>query len=190
MVRKSTCATMFLAALMLMAVSCNTPSFGPTAPCQVTVSKQAADRMIQRIAQQVTARGKTITVTASNEEVSSVLDQFLQQAKINNPNDFIPLDHPVVCFQNGTMSIFGGVQWGANNPVDGIVTLSAAVKDGKPAFSVQQIQVGPVTVPSDLSDELSQLVNRAISQYLTQVTLTDIRLQNGQIALSGQVRLP
>jgi len=86
------------------------------------------------------------------------------------------------------MSVFGGLQWGANNPVDGIITLSAAVKDGKPAFTVQQIQVGPVTVPADLSDELSQLVNRAVSQYLTQVTVTDIKLQSGQLSITGQVR--
>jgi len=181
-------ATIFLAALMLLLAGCNLPNIGPSAPCQVTISKQAADRLVQRIGQQVTARGKTVTVTASNEEVSSVLDQFLQQAKLDNSKDFIPLDHPVVCFQNGKMSVFGGLQWGANNPVDGIITLSAAVKDGKPAFTVQQIQVGPVTVPADLSDELSQLVNRAVSQYLTQVTVTDIKLQSGQLSITGQVR--
>ena len=181
-------ATIFMAALLVALAGCNLPNVGPGAPCQVTISKQAADRMIQRIGQQATVRGKTVTLTASNEEVSSVLDQFLQQAKLDNPKDFIPLDHPVVCFQNGKMSVFGGLQWGANNPVDAIVTLSASVKDGKPAFSVQQIQVGPLTVPADLSDELSQLVNRAVSQYLTQVTLTDIKLQNGQLSLTGQVR--
>ena len=180
-------ATVFLAALLLSLAGCNLPSIGPSAPCQVTISKQAADRMVQRISQQVTTRGKTVTVTASNEEVSSVLDQFLQQAKLDNPTDFIPLDRPVVCFQNGKMSVFGGLQWGTNNPVDALITLSAAVKDGKPAFTVQQIQVGPVTVPADLSDELSQLVNRAVSQYLTQVTVTDIKLQNGQLTLTGQV---
>ena len=179
--------TIMLAALLAL-VGCNMPNIGPSAPCQVTISKQAADRMIQRMGQQATVRGKTITVTASNEEVSSVLDQFLQQAKLDNPKDFIPLDRPVVCFQNGKMSVFGGLQWGANNPVDGIITLSAAVKAGKPAFTVEQIQVGPVTVPADLSDELSQLVNRAVSQYLTQVTVTDIKLQNGQLSLTGQVR--
>lgn len=181
-------ATIILTAIALVLVGCNLPNIGPSAPCQVTISKQAADRMIQRIGQQVTARGKSVTVTASNEEVSSVLDQFLQQAKAQNPTDFIPLDRPVVCFQNGKMSVFGGIQWGANNPVDGIVTLSAAVKDGKPVFTVQQIQVGPVSVPADLSDELSQLVNRAVSQYLTQVTVTDIKLQNGQLSLTGQVK--
>jgi hypothetical protein len=179
--------TIILVSLLAL-VGCNLPAIGPSAPCQVTISKQAADRMIQRIGQQVSVRGKTITVTASNEEVSSVLDQFLQQAKLDNPKDFIPLDHPVVCFQNGKMSVFGGLTWGANNPVDGIVTLSAAVKAGKPAFTVEQIQVGPVTVPADLSDELSQLVNRAVSQYLTQVTVTDIKLQSGQLSLTGKVQ--
>ena len=174
-------------ALALALAGCNAPGLSPNAPCQVTTSKQAADRMIQRIGQQVTTRGKTITVTASNEEVSSVMDMYLQQTKTQNPSDFIPIDHPVVCFQNGQMSIFGGVQWGANNPVDGIVTLTAAVKDGKPVFTVQQIQVGPVSVPADLSDELAKVVNRTISQYLTQVTITDIKLQNGQISLTGKV---
>jgi hypothetical protein len=188
MIIRDTRALLFLAGLMIVVVSCTMPSIGPSAPCQVTVSKQAADRMIQRIAQQAAVRGRTITVTASNEEVSSVMDQFLQQAKLNNPNDFIPLDRPVVCFQNGMMSVFGGVRWGANNPVDGLITLSAAVKDGKPAFTVQQIQVGPVSVPADLSDELSRVVNGAVSQYLTQVTLTDITLLNGQISLTGLVR--
>src|SRR5438477_8515788 len=88
-------------ALVLTLAGCNAPGLSPSAPCQVTISKQAADRMIQRIGQQVATRGKTVTVTASNEEVSSLMDQFLQQAKAQNPSDFIPLEHPVVCFQNG-----------------------------------------------------------------------------------------
>lgn len=174
-------------ALTLALVGCNAPSVSPSAPCQVTISQQAANRMFQRIGQQVSTRGKTITVTASNEEVSSVMDAFLQQTKANNPSDFIPLDHPIVCFQNGSMTVFGGLQWGKDNPVDGIVTLSATVKDGKPVFTVQQIQVGPVSVPADLSDELAKVFNSALSQYLTQVTVTDIKLQNGQIALTGKV---
>ena len=80
------------------------------------------------------------------------------------------------------------MQWGSASTLDGIITLSATVKAGKPEFKVDQIQLGPLSVPPELSDEVSKLINRAIAQYVDQITLSAITMQNGQLTLTGQVR--
>ncbi|MBI3731887.1 MAG: hypothetical protein HY259_00265, partial [Chloroflexi bacterium] len=58
--------------LSLILVACNFGAAGPSAPCSVTVSKQAADRLIQKIRAEFGPPGKSITVKATDEEVSSL----------------------------------------------------------------------------------------------------------------------
>lgn len=184
--RKRIVVLMLVAALSM--VACNGRALGPSAPCQVTISSQAANRVIQRAAQQGLVRGKPITVTATNEEASSLLMEYLSEAKKQNPNDFIPIDNPIVCFQDGKAQLFGTVQWGANNPLDALIALRATLKNGKPTVTIEQIQLGPVAVPPDLSDELTRMINRMVAQYLGPVTVSEITMQSGKITLTGLVR--
>jgi hypothetical protein len=62
------------------------------------------------------------------------------------------------------------------------------VADGKPVFTVSQIQLGPVPVPGDLNAQLTRTINRAVSQYLNRITLTDIKLAPGQVTITGELR--
>src|SRR5438105_2549610 len=159
-------------ALCVGIVACQLPGATASVPCKVTITSQAASQLIQRIASQAGARGNSITITATNDEVSSLLGQYLVQLKADNPNDLIPLSNPIACFADGKLTLYGAVQWGANNNVDGIITLGAAAVGGVPVFKVEQIQLGPVSVPPELSDELSKLINRAISQYVILFTIS------------------
>ena len=178
----------FVAGLLVSLAACTGPGASPQQPCTVTFSQQAANNLLQRIAQQAAVRGKPVTITATNDEVSSLLDQYLTKAKLDNPNDVIPLNHPTVCFQGGQMALYGAIQWGTNSTVDGLITLSASVSAGKPVFTVDQIQLGPVSVPPDLSNEVARVINQAVSEYVNQITLSDIKMQNGQLTLTGQVQ--
>ncbi len=158
---------------------------GPTAPCAVTNSKQAADRFLQRIQGASAVAGKTITITATNQEISSVLDEFIQQAKQNTPGGIMPLENPVVCFKNGQMSVFGTINAGGTQSLNALLSVDAAVNNGKASFSVKQVEVGPFSVPPGLGDSVSGLINDALNQYLDQIHLTEISIGNNTITLQG-----
>jgi len=172
-----------LAALLAL-TACNA---GPTAPCQASVSRALSDQLIQRAAQAF-AGGKSATLTASNDEVSSLVSVYLDEFKKSNPEEFIPINDAIVCFDNGKASLFGHVEWGKGNPVAALITLTASVSGNKPSFTVEQIQLGPVPVPADLNAQLTRTVNRAVGQYLGRITLSDIKFVPGQVAITGQLR--
>jgi len=179
-----------LTALGLLLLSCNfnLPGSSPLASCSVATSQQAADRLIQRIRAQNTNKGKTVTITATSEEVSSLLVMFLDQAKKQSPQGVIPLENPTLCFnQNGTMSVSGRLALDPKNPLDTQIVARPSLINGKVAFKIEQIQLGPISVPPELSSQLEMYLNAAINQYMDQVTLTDVKITNGQISLTGKV---
>lgn len=176
-----------LAGAMLALLALTACSAGPVAPCQVTTSRQAADQLVQR-AVQTFASGQSATLTASNNEVSSLLTLYLDDFKQRNSEEFIPINDAIVCFDNGKATLFGHFEWGRGNPVAALVTLTATVAGGKPVFAVTQIQLGPVPVPGDLNAQLTRTINRTVTQYLNRITLTDIKLTSGQVAITGQLR--
>lgn len=180
-----------LAAMSLALLSCDfsLPGAAPLASCSVTTSQQAADRLIQRIQHQNVNSGKTVTISATSEEVSSLLFGFLQAAKDQTPSGVIPLDNPKVCFnQNGTMSVSGGLLLDPKNPIDAQIVARASVNKGKVAFQIQQLQLGPISAPPELTGQLETYLNTSLNQYIDQVTLTDIKITNGQISLTGKVQ--
>ena len=94
----------------------------------------------------------------------------------------------MVCFnQNGTMSITGKVALDPNTPLDAQIVARANVNNGKVAFKIEQLQLGPVSVPSQLSSQLETFLNNAINQNMDQVAVNDIKITNGQISLTGSV---
>lgn len=176
----------FSVAVNLAACSLGLPSTaGPNAPCSVTVSQQAADGFLQRIKSQSGNKGKTVTLTATSQEVSSLLIESIQQVKQNNPGLVIPIENPVVCFKNGQMSIFGAISPDGTHSINALLSVAAAVSKGKAAFHVEQVEVGPFTAPQTLGDVVSGLINDALNQNLDQIHLTQILIQNGQMTLKG-----
>jgi hypothetical protein len=158
---------------------------GPVAPCSVTNSKQAADAFLQRMQTLSANKGKPVTVTATDQEISSVLNEAIQQAQQNTPGGVVPLENPVVCFKNGQMTIFGTVNAAGMSSLNALLTVSASLNNGKASFMVDQVQVGPVSVPQGLGDAVSGLINEALSQSLDQIHLTRITIGNDRITLQG-----
>ncbi len=188
-VHYSVIGLLMVLSLTLLSCNFNLPGSSPLVSCSVAPSQQAADHLIQRIRAQNANSGKTVTISATSEEVSSLLVSFLNQAKQQNPQGVIPLDNPTVCFnQNGTMSVSGRLALDPNNPLDVLITARPNLNKGKVAFKIEQIQLGPISVPSELSSQLETYLNTALNQYLDQVTLTEIKISNGQISLTGKVQ--
>ncbi|MCA1554659.1 MAG: hypothetical protein LC737_09805 [Chloroflexi bacterium] len=176
--------------LLLMLLSAAACSFGlpsASAPCSVTTSKQAADRLIQNIKTQSSKKNTTITITATSDEVSSLLAQALDQYKQNGQGNYIPLENAVVCFGDNKMTITGKVLLDKNNPLDALIVVTPAVTNGKADFTIDQIQLAGFPVPSEFNSQIAALINTALNQNLTSVTLSDIKIQNGQLSLTGKV---
>lgn len=160
---------------------------GPAAPCTVSSSKQAAERFLQRIQSQTKTTGKTITITATSQEVTSVIRESIQLAKSADLSSSVPLDDMVVCFNPGKMTLYGQVN-AAGVKSSAVIAVNAAVDHGKASFLVNRVELGPLAVPQDLGAAVSQLVTDAFNQNIVQIDLTEIRIQEGQITLSGRSR--
>src|SRR5512135_2956834 len=97
---------LFLGAIVALGLAaCGSPFggiVGPSAPCAVTNSPEAANALLQRLASQSSAQGSTVTVTANNQEVTSLMSQYLHQAKEEQGDQAIPLQDPVICFKTGS----------------------------------------------------------------------------------------
>src|SRR5437588_161545 len=83
--------------------------------------------------------------------------------------------------QNGTMSISGKVALDPSSPLDAQMVARADVTNGKAAFKIEQLQLGPVSVPSQLSGQLETFLNNALNQNMDQIGLKEIKITNGQI---------
>jgi len=163
-------------------------SGGPNAPCAVAISKQAADNFTKRIQQIKTSKGQTVTITVTSEELSSVLAQALEQAKQNDSSNAVPIENPVVCFQNGKMSVFATIKTDATSSINALISVRAAVSGGKVAFGVDQIQVGAFSLPKEIGDQVSSLLNNALNQNFEQINLLQISIGNGQMTLTGRTQ--
>lgn len=160
---------------------------GPSAPCLVVNSKQAADRLLQRIDAATRTRGATVTVTATSQELTSLLNSFLDQAKSADPTGSIPIQNPIVCFKNGQMTLYGKIStMGVDSA--GLVSIAAFVGDGRANFKVERVELGPLSVPSGLGDVISGLINTVLNQNLNKILLTQVEIRGDQIVLSGKVR--
>ncbi len=160
---------------------------GPAAPCSITNSKQAADQVLQRIKRQTQVKGQTITITVTSQEISSLLNEFIVQAKQNSPGGFLPLENPVVCLKTDKMSVFGAIKPDATTSINALLSVDARVDKGKAVFRVEQIEVGPFSVPQGLGDAVSALIGEALNQNLGQLVLTEIKIQNDKMTLSGKL---
>ncbi len=183
--------TMVLAPIMLLGLAACSSGLGliggPSAPCSVTNSPQAANALLQRIASQSGAPGSTITVTANNQEATSLLVQYLAQAKQQEGDQAIPLQDPVVCFQTGTMSVYGRVNgWGVNS--NALVTVTPIVSGGRATFQIQQVQLGPIAAPPDMSAGISSLLSNEFNREFSRFNVNEITLTDNQMRLSGTVQ--
>jgi len=172
--------------LALAALACSMPNLSPQAPCTATRSAAAASRLVERI-RVAGEQSATVTVTADNDEASSLFEQVIAEGKRNAPDSTIDITNPVVCFSPGKVQIFGNVRPSSDVAVDALITLGTAVQDGRVAVDVQSVQIGPVGLPDQVRQDIETQLNDTLNQYLQYVTLTDVRFDPGQMTVTGTI---
>jgi hypothetical protein len=182
---------LFLVPVMALGLAaCSSPFSvigGPSAPCAVTNSPEAANALLQRIASQSSASGSAVTVTANNQEVTSLMNQYLEQAKQQEGDQAIPLQDAVICFKTGSMTVFGKINgWGINS--NALITVTPVISGGQTNFQIQQIQLGPISAPPDMSTGISTLISNSFNRQFSRLNVAEISLQENQMRVSGTVR--
>jgi hypothetical protein len=178
-----------VAVLALGALACAmpNPAAGPTAPCSVTTSKEAADRLVNRIKEQSQTPGQPFSVTATSEEMSSLFEQSLKQANDQQGSSDLKFENPVICFQSGKMSIFVTLTT-KDSSLNALVDVTPAVSNDRLSVQIDKIQIGPIPVPESMSDEFAKQINESLNENLDRVKLTDIKIEEGQMTLSGEAK--
>lgn len=158
----------------------------PTAPCTVAVSSQTAIAFLNRIQGLAQTKGNSVTITMTNQEVSSLLTVGIEQARQGSLAALVPIQDPIVCFTRGEMSLFGGIKPDGNNAISALFVLDAGISNGKASFKVKRAEVGPFSVPQDLGDTLSAWVSTTLNDNLGQLQLVQITFEQGQMRLTGK----
>lgn len=175
-----------LLSLALAALACSMPDLGPKAPCTVARSADAANRLVERI-RIAGEQSAAITVTADNDEASSLFEQVIAEGKRNAPESTIDITNPVVCFSSGKVQIFGNVAPRSDVAVDALITLGTTVRDGRVTVDIQSVQIGAVSLPDQVRQDIETQLNDTLNQYLQYVTLTDVRFEPGQMTVTGTI---
>jgi hypothetical protein len=176
--------------LVAAALACNfnLPSVsGPAAPCSVTTSKEAADRLAERIRVASQKDGETVTITATSEELSSLIEQSLNESQ-QSSEDTLKLENAVVCFQDGKMSLHGTVSPDGQTKVNALITVTPSVSNGKVAITVNSFEVGPIPVPESLREQIGEQISETLNERLDKISLSAISISDGEMTLTGKVR--
>ena len=128
----------------------------------------------------------TFTLTVTDEEITSLVAQALaeQQQQSGIPS---PVNNPQVYFRNGRIETYATLQLSDALAVPGMVAMSITIEDGRPVFTIEEVDVGPLPVPVSLLEELTDQMNRILRENLGAVTITDIQIGEGQMTITAQV---
>lgn len=176
---KKTMVTILLVPLFVLMVglACQL-SGGPTPPRPVPVSTEQAQNLSKTMAS-AKPDDKTglITVTVTEAQVTSYVVQNLRA-------NYEPiLDNPVIIFQPDQAELYGTIK-GDSVTANGRLVLTVAIDaQGKPVVTIKEANFGPIQVPEGLLSNLSQAIDRSISDALksdsTNYKLQSIRFATG-----------
>lgn len=176
-------------ALGIGTLACTLDVGGPAAPGDPIPTSEAA-------AQEVLDAWKSAAEAAvSAGEVRLLINESqltsLVAARLAEKDDPVLRD-PQVYLRQGQLQIYGTVQQG---PLQGNVLLSITPRlnaDGTLAFDLTSADLGPVPVPEGVKDSLSAVITEAlagpIGSLATGLRVTSIAIENGELALVGELR--
>lgn len=176
-------------ALGIGTLACTLDVGGPAAPGDPIPTSEAA-------AQEVLDAWKSAAEAAvSAGEVRLLINESqltsLVAARLAEKDDPVLRD-PQVYLRQGQLQIYGTVQQG---PLQGNVLLSITPHldaDGTLAFDLTSADLGPVPAPEGIKDSLSAVITEAfagpIGSLATGLRVTSIAIENGELALVGELR--
>jgi uncharacterized protein YpmS len=174
-------------ALLLAALACNFPSRILTTATPtlepVPVTTEAAQELQQNLQMAATQASpdQTVTLTMTEEQLTSLIALELQ--KEQEP----VLTDPQVHLRDGQIEVKGRVeQAGMRLPLTMIVTVSAT-EQGEAHFDVLSADLGPVSLPDGLKDEIEAQINRYVSPEIArEVIVEDVQVGDGVMTITGR----
>ena len=176
------------AALALAALACNLNLGGPPTPEEsVVISTQAAGDLVEAWTQafEIAKETGVVALTLTEEQLTSFLALSMSQ------NQSLPLSNPRVILRDGEMEITGSYVISGVTANLGIVMEVSVNAEGEPVIEVTSGSVGPLPVPPELLEGVSQVINEALTgQVASQAsgfTLETIVITDEAITLNGTI---
>lgn len=185
---KSRFALLALAASLLLAMlGCNFNVGGPESPPTPFSSSGNPFGEFEGLFENATISGDgSFSVILNEAQMTALVAARLQL------EDEPVITNPVVLLQDGAIHLYGQVGEGLVS-ADGLIVIEPVINsDGSLAFSVASADLGPLPVPDGLLASLSGMITEAftgsIGPLATGIRLTAVAIDNGEMAIQGQVR--
>jgi hypothetical protein len=131
----------------------------------------------------------SFTITVTEEELTSLAVQYL--ARQTDPP---PISNPQVHLRDGRIEVYATVTVNDSLPVPGMVAFSATAVDGGIDVAVEEVAFGPLPLPDSAlgsaTDVLNDLVRESALTEMGEVTITDVRIGEGEMTLTGNISPP
>jgi uncharacterized protein YpmS len=171
--------------LVVVALACNAPLFGPTA---IPVSTEAAGQLVETLTSITPGPSGEITVSMTQEQLTS----FVAIELAKTPE--VPIKNPQIALDNGTITLTGQMDSGIGFEADVEIDMTAEVgADGKPDVTITSAQLGPLPVPQEVLDGASDVVSQSLADEIdnqagVEVHLDTLTIDDGVLTATGTVQ--
>lgn len=172
-------------ALIVAAQACCCATLGgPQPPYPITPSDETVQRFREHLDKATPGPDGTFTLTVTDEEITSLVARRLAEQE----SQTLPISNPQVYFRDGRVEVYGTLRLSGSLAVPGMIAMSTAVEDGRPVFTIEEIDIGPLPVPATLLEELTVQMNQLLTENFggATATITDIQIGEGQMTVTLQ----
>lgn len=180
-----------VALTVLLASACQVPGLStPDDGPPVAVSEESAASLEQKLAD-VAAAGGPVSVTLTQEEVTSYLALKLP-ASFEQDGTTIenPLQNPQVYFKDdGTLVLRADIVFQGNSQLIRVVA-RPTVANGQLQIDITEGKLGPVPVPGPLLDQVEGALAEGLTAGRDYTELTTVAVADGTIMIEGTFKAP
>jgi hypothetical protein len=123
--------------------------------------------------------GDTLVLEINESEATSRLEQYLQKRNVS-----VVACYPQVYFGNGTVLVLARVHFGVY--MGAAMQIIVKAKDGKPDFTVTQLDLGMLTIPKTLVNNIMTAVEHEVGGRWDElsVTVQNVSVSNGLLTVT------
>jgi len=174
---------LFVGALVVAALACNSPGLG--GPTPIAVSTEAAGELIATLTSIAPDANGEMTITITQEQMTSLVATELEKS----PD--IPLTNPQIGFDDGKINFAGTLNLGVEAEAQ-LEMEATATPEGDPDITILSAQFGFLEIPQEVLQGLSDVVEVAVAKGLDEqaggdFTLQTLTIDDGVLTATGQV---
>jgi hypothetical protein len=176
-----------LTLFLVVALSCSFPGGAkPTEEPTAAVPTQSPEEALTAIAGQLTGNKDAFTFTITEDQINTLLNQRLQSLQDKT------ISEAKVDLQPGRIVITGKISQ-QQISLDMNATLEPYVdENGLPKVKLITADLGPIPVPPDLGDTISEIfmpiIETAIAESGQNIKLQSISVSDTSMVISGQIQ--